>query len=70
MIHLLWIVPLSMFGGFQIGSIVEKLKNYNFADLEYDILKTLEGKISADEKAVINKALGIVRKAEFWKKKV
>ncbi len=64
----LWIIPLTLFVGFQVGSIVEKLKGYNFADLELDILKALEGKVSAEEKAIVTKVLRILRAAEFWKK--
>jgi len=44
LLHLLWILPLAAFVGFQIGSIVEYRKQYNFADLEKDILSSLEGK--------------------------
>lgn len=68
MIHLLWIIPLSMAIGFQIGSIVEYRKKYNFADLEKDILALLENKFTIEERAIVRNAIGLLRKVEFWKK--
>lgn len=50
---LLLIIPLSMLVGFQIGSIVEYRKKYNFADVEVDIIEGLETKASAGEKIVL-----------------
>ena len=66
--HLLWILPLAAFVGFQIGSIVEYKKHYNFADLEKDILTSLEGKITLEERSIVKKAVTYLKMAEFWKK--
>lgn len=81
MIHLAWywflvlIVGL-LFGGFQVGSIVENKKGYNFADLEGDLIKSLEArfayagqKITNEERALIGKIAIGARLLEFWKKK-
>ena len=60
MVHIFWpwlllIVPALLLAGFQIGSIVEYRKKYNFADLELDLLDSLEAKATAEEKALIQK---------------
>jgi hypothetical protein len=68
LLHLLWILPLTAFVGFQIGSIVEYRKKYNFADLEKDILALLESKFTLEEQAIVRNAVGLLRNAEFWKK--
>lgn len=67
-LHLLWIVPVVSFIGFQVGSIVEYKKGYNFADLEKDILEALEGKLLAEEKVIAHKIAFLLSKVEFWKK--
>lgn len=73
-----WFVLLllgPMFAGFQIGSIVEYKKGYNFADLELDLLRSLEAKaasesraVTAEEKAVIAKIAAGARRLEFWRR--
>jgi hypothetical protein len=68
MLNLLWIIPLTALIGFQIGSIVEYKKKYNFTDKELDLLKGLYGKASSEEQNLIAKIGRLVTKVEFWKK--
>ena len=44
---------VTLFTGFQIGSIVEYIKKYNFADLELDTIHALEARIKALEEAAV-----------------
>lgn len=61
---------LASFVGFQIGSIVEYRKKYNFADLELDEIKALlhqltgfGAQVGVDVKAEFEKAVEDVKKA-------
>jgi hypothetical protein len=64
-----------LFGGFQIGSIVEYKKGYNFADLENDLINSLESQAAAEGKTVlaaersqVSRIVAGARRLEFWKK--